>query len=106
MSLSGKTLFITALAGHRLAIALRAARDGANVAVVQDAGHPPPSCRGRSTARRRRSRRPGAGLAVALDIGTTRAWPRRSSRCRALWRIDILGNNASAINLSRPRPPR
>ena len=47
MSLAGKTLFITgASRGIGLAIALRAARDGANIAIAAKTGEPNPKLPG------------------------------------------------------------
>lgn len=57
-SLQGKTLFITgASRGIGLAIALRAARDGANVAIAAKTTEPHPKLKGRSTPPPRRSLR-------------------------------------------------
>jgi len=61
MSLNGKTLFITgASRGIGLAIALRAARDGANIAIAAKTETPHPKLEARSTRRLKRSRRPAA----------------------------------------------
>jgi len=47
MSLQGKTLFISgASRGVGLAIAVRAARDGANVALIAKTAEPPPKLEG------------------------------------------------------------
>jgi len=47
MSLTGKTLFISgASRGVGLAIAVRAARDGANVALIAKTAEPPPKLEG------------------------------------------------------------
>ncbi len=55
MSLRGKTLFVTgASRGIGLAIALRAARDGANVAIAAKTAAPHPKLPARSTLPQRR----------------------------------------------------
>ena len=60
-SLKGKTLFVTgASRGIGLAIALRAARDGANVAIAAKTAEPHPSSRAPSTPPPRRSEPPAA----------------------------------------------
>jgi NAD(P)-dependent dehydrogenase (short-subunit alcohol dehydrogenase family) len=65
MSLKGKTLFITgASRGIGLAIALRAARDGANIAIAAKTETRIPSSRARSIRRRR----PLAVLLVLLVL--------------------------------------
>ena len=57
MSLKGKTLFITgASRGIGLAIALRAARDGANIAIAAKTAEPHPKLPGTDLLRRRRDR--------------------------------------------------
>ena len=59
MSLKGKTLFITgASRGIGLAIALRAARDGANIAIAAKTETPHPKLEGPSTPPPKRSSRP------------------------------------------------
>jgi citronellol/citronellal dehydrogenase len=61
--LKGKTLFITgASRGIGLAIALRAARDGANVAIVAKTTEAHPKRPARSSWGQRRSRRRAASL--------------------------------------------
>ena len=61
MTLAGKTLFISGGSrGVGLAIAIRAARDGANVALIAKTAEPNPKLRGRCTPRPRRSRRRAA----------------------------------------------
>lgn len=60
-SLQGKTIFITGGSrGIGLAIALRAARDGANVAIAAKSSVPNRSCLALSTARSRRLPPPAA----------------------------------------------
>jgi citronellol/citronellal dehydrogenase len=102
MSLHGKTLFISGGSrGIGLAIALRAARDGANVAIAAKTRNRTPRCRAPSTPRRPRSRPPRPGLAAAVRH------PRRDQIDAAVARtverfggIDICINNASAIHLT------
>ncbi len=80
MSLSGKTLFITgASRGIGLAIALRAARDGANIAVAAKTAEPHPKLAGTiHTAAARRSSAPAAGRCrSSWTCATRRAWRRR-----------------------------
>ena len=61
MMLEDKTLFISGGSrGIGLAIAIRAARDGANVALIAKTGEPHPGWRGPCTPRPRRSRRRAA----------------------------------------------
>ena len=98
MSLAGKTLFITgASRGIGLAIGLRAARDGANVAIAAKTAEPHPKLRrhhlhrsGRNRARRRqgaaaRRRRPrradGEGSA-RQDGGAFRRHRYRRQQCQ------------------------
>jgi citronellol/citronellal dehydrogenase len=102
-SLSGKTLFISgASRGIGRAIALRAARDGANVAVLGKTDAPNPKLPG--TVHETVSeieRAGGQGLACVCDVRfedqVNRAVERTLS---AFGGIDILINNASAIQLS------
>ena len=102
MSLAGKTLFITgASRGIGKAIALRAARDGANVAILAKTEQPHPKLPGTIYAPpKNRSR----GRASVADAG---GHPRRRQGRRggealhgALRRHRILVNNASAISLT------
>jgi len=99
-SLSGKTLFITgASRGIGLAIALRAARDGANVAIAAKSEVANPKLPGTiHTAVEAVNQAGGRGLALKCDI-------REEDQVRAsvaatvdtFGGIDILVNNASAI---------
>ena len=69
MSLRGRTLFITgASRGIGLAIALRAARDGARVAVAAKTAEPHPKLRGQFSRQPRRSRRPAARRSARRDV--------------------------------------
>ncbi len=100
LSLRGKTLFITgASRGIGLAIALRAAADGANVAIVAKSAEPHPSLPGTiHTAAAAVQAAGGQGLALQCDIrdevGVERAVAATVARFGG---IDVLVNNASAI---------
>ncbi|MCI1711738.1 MAG: NAD(P)-dependent oxidoreductase [Chiayiivirga sp.] len=99
-TLQGKTLFITgASRGIGLAIALRAARDGANVAIAAKSAVPDPKLPGTiHSAVEAVNAAGGQGLALKCDI-------REEDEVRAavaatverFGGIDILVNNASAI---------
>ncbi|MCE3004837.1 MAG: NAD(P)-dependent oxidoreductase [Xanthomonadaceae bacterium] len=101
--LAGKTLFITgASRGIGLAIALRAARDGANVVIAAKSNVPNPKLPGTiHTAAAEIEAAGGRALAVKCDI-------REEADVRAavdagverFGGIDILVNNASAISLT------
>ena len=73
-SLKGKTLFISgASRGIGLAIALRAARDGANVAIAAKTAEPHPKLAGHHLHRRRRDpRRRRQGAADRSATSATR----------------------------------
>ena len=73
-SLKGKTLFISgASRGIGLAIALRAARDGANVAIAAKTAEPHPKLQGHDLHRGRRGpRRRRQGAAGARATSATR----------------------------------
>ncbi len=103
MSLAGKTLFITgASRGIGLAIALRAAADGANVAIAAKTAEPHPKLAGTVyTAARAIERRAAGRCRWWWTCATRRRWlRRRASAPRHFGGIDICINNASAINLS------
>src|SRR6202008_3111490 len=70
MSLAGKTLFITgASRGIGLAIALRAARDGANIAIAAKTAEPHPKLEGTIyTAAKQIEAAGGKALPIACDI--------------------------------------
>lgn len=102
-SLAGRTLFITgASRGIGLAIALRAARDGANVVIAAKTTAAHPKLPGTIfTAAEEIETAGGRALAVACDIrdeaavhAAVRAGAERFGG------IDILVNNASAISLT------
>jgi citronellol/citronellal dehydrogenase len=103
MSLSGKSLFITgASRGIGLAIALRAARDGANVAIVAKTAEPNPKLPGTIfTAAKEIEDAGGKALAIACDIrNDDQVAAAVAKTVETFGGIDILVNNASAINLS------
>lgn len=104
--LKGKTLFITgASRGIGLAIALRAARDGANVAVAAKTAEPHPKLPGTVyTACEEIEKAGGRALPCITDIrfeDQVQDAVRRT--VETFGGIDILVNNASAISLT-PTP--
>ena len=101
-SLAGKTLFITgASRGIGLAIALRAARDGANVAIAAKTDAPHPKLAGTiHTAAAEIGRAGGQALALVVDVRDEEMVAAAVRRCAEKFGgIDICVNNASAINL-------
>ena len=105
-TLRGKTLFITgASRGIGLAIALRAARDGANVAVVAKTAEPHPTLPGTvHTACAEIVNAGGRALACVTDIRYEDQIERAVQRTvEAFGAIDVLVNNASAISLTETR---
>ncbi len=102
-TLQGKTLFITgASRGIGLAIALRAAQDGANIVVVAKTERPDPRLPGTiHTAVKEINQAGGNGLACACDIRFEDQVQAAVEQAVATFGgIDILINNASAIHLS------
>jgi citronellol/citronellal dehydrogenase len=102
MSLSGKTLFITgASRGIGLAIALRAARDGANVAIAAKTDTPHPKLPGTiHSAAAEIEKVGGKALPLVCDIRFEDQVTEAVERCVARFGgIDICVNNASAISL-------
>jgi citronellol/citronellal dehydrogenase len=103
MSLRGKTLFITgASRGIGLAIGLRAARDGANVAIIAKTAEPNPKLPGTIfTAAKEIEEAGGKALPIACDIRNDEQVAAAVAKTvETFGGIDILVNNASAINLS------
>jgi citronellol/citronellal dehydrogenase len=103
MSLAGKTLFITgASRGIGLAIALRAARDGANIAVAAKTVTPDPRLPGTIfTAAEEIEKAGGKALPIACDIRDEQSVEKAVADTAAKFGgIDILVNNASAISLT------
>src|SRR6202050_1469578 len=108
MTLAGKTLFISGGSrGIGLAIALRAARDGANVALVAKTAEPHPKLEGTvyTAAAQIEAVQAKAGGAQALPVvGDIRDEDQIAAAvAQAVERfggIDVCVNNASAINLS------
>ena len=102
-SLKGKTLFITgASRGIGLAIALRAARDGANIAVAAKTDRPHPKLPGTiHTAAEEIEAAGGKALALKVDIRDEDAVADAMEQTADHFGgIDILVNNASAIYLA------
>ncbi len=103
MSLKGKTLFISgASRGIGFAIAKRAARDGANVAVVAKTEQPNPKLPGTIyTAAEEIAAAGGQALPIPADIRDDARVHEAAKRCAEHFGgIDILVNNASAISLT------
>jgi citronellol/citronellal dehydrogenase len=102
-TLAGKTLFISgASRGIGLAIALRAARDGANVVVTGKTVTPHPKLPGTIyTAAEEIERAGGKALPLAVDIRfEDQVSAAVEEAVRKFGGIDILVNNASAISLT------
>ncbi len=103
MSLKGKTLFITGSSrGIGLAIGLRAARDGANIVIAAKTAEPHPKLEGTIyTAADDIRNAGGQALPLVVDIRyedqVKDAFDKAVSEFGG---IDILVNNASAINLT------
>ncbi len=108
-TLQGKTLFISgASRGIGLAIALRAARDGANVVIAAKTAEPDPRLPGTiHTAAAEVEAAGGRALALQVDIRDEDAVQAAVARAAEHFGgIDILVNNASAISLTRtPETP-
>ena len=103
MSLAGKTLFITGGSrGIGLAIALRAARDGANIAIAAKTVEADPKLPGTIySAAADIERAGGKVLAVPCDIRSEeQVIAAVEAAVKAFGGIDICVNNASAISLT------
>jgi citronellol/citronellal dehydrogenase len=104
MSLAGKTLFITgASRGIGLAIALRAAGDGANIAIAAKTAAPHPKLAGTIyTAAEEIERAGGKALPLVVDVrDETQVRDALAKTAARFGGIDIVVNNASAIQLTR-----
>ncbi len=102
-NLSGKTLFITgASRGIGLAIALRAARDGACVAIAAKTAEPHPKLPGTVyTAAAEVEAAGGKALPLVVDIqDENQVAAAVAQTVETFGGIDILVNNASAISLT------
>src|SRR5512132_1635598 len=103
MSLEGQTLFISgASRGVGLAIAMRAARDGANVALIAKTAGPHPKLEGTVyTAAEQIQQAGGRALPVVGDIrDEARVAQAVAQTVERFGGIDVCVNNASAIDLS------
>jgi citronellol/citronellal dehydrogenase len=103
MSLKGKTLFITgASRGIGLAIALRAAKDGANIAIAAKTDTPHPKLPGTiHSAAEEIEKAGGKALPLVVDVrdevNVNEALKKTAAHFGG---IDIVVNNASAIQLT------
>jgi citronellol/citronellal dehydrogenase len=101
MSLQGKTLFITgASRGIGLAIALRAARDGANIAIAAKTETPHPKLEGTIyTAAEAIEQAGGKALPLVVDVRDEDAVKSAIDKTAATFGgLDIVVNNASAVS--------
>lgn len=101
-TLEGRTLFISgASRGIGLAIALRAARDGANVALVAKTDQPHPKLEGTiHTAAEQIEAAGGKALPILGDIRSDESVEQAVAQTvERFGGIDVVINNASAINL-------
>jgi citronellol/citronellal dehydrogenase len=104
MSLQGKRIFITGGSrGIGLAIALRAARDGASVAIAAKTAEPNPKLPGTIySAAEEIKAAGGTALPIQCDLRDEAQIAAAVAQAAAEFGgIDILINNASAINLTR-----
>ncbi len=102
-SLRGKTLFITgASRGIGATIALRAARDGANIAIIAKTSRPNPRLPGTiHSVAEAVEKAGGRALPLAVDIRDEEAVAKAAAQtAEHFGGIDILINNASAIWLA------
>ena len=103
MSLQGKTLFVTgASRGIGLAIALRAARDGANVAIAAKTAEPHPHLPGTIySAAEEIEKAGGKALPLIVDVrDEANVYEAVDKTVQTFGGIDICVNNASAISLT------
>ena len=103
MSLAGKTLFITgASRGIGLAIGLRAAREGANVAIAAKTAEPHPKLPGTIySAAQEIEAAGGRALPLLVDVRDEDAVKEAIAKTvETFGGLDIVVNNASAINLA------
>lgn len=104
MSLQGKRIFITGGSrGIGLAIALRAAQDGASIAIAAKTAEPNPKLPGTIyTAAEEITSAGGRALAIQCDLRDENQIAAAVGQAATEFGgIDILINNASAINLTR-----
>lgn len=104
MSLQGKRIFITGGSrGIGLAIALRAARDGASIAIAAKTAEPNPKLPGTIySAAEEIKAAGGTALPIQCDLrDETQIASAVAQAASEFGGIDILVNNASAINLTR-----
>ena len=104
MSLQGKRVFITGGSrGIGLAIALRAARDGASIAIAAKTAEPNPKLPGTIySAAEEIKAAGGTALPIQCDLrDETQIAAAVAQAAAEFGGIDILINNASAINLTR-----
>jgi citronellol/citronellal dehydrogenase len=102
-TLRGKTLFITgASRGIGKAIALRAARDGANVAIAAKTSEPHPRLEGTiHSAAEEAEQAGGKALAIMCDVrDEAQIAAAVAKTVETFGGLDILVNNASAISLT------
>ena len=103
MSLKGKTLFITGGSrGIGLAIAIKAARDGANVTIAAKTAEPHPKLQGTIyTAAAEIEAAGGKCLPLMVDVRDEQSVAEAMTKtAETFGGIDIVVNNASAISLT------
>jgi citronellol/citronellal dehydrogenase len=103
MSLSGKRIFVTGGSrGIGLAIALRAAQDGASIAIAAKTADPHPKLPGTIfTAAKQIEEAGGKALAIQCDIrDENQILAAVEKAATEFGGLDIVINNASAINLT------